>query len=87
MTVAAVIVGLTMITTKAQAAVVAKERQESATTMTFPEGTATPSELCGGCHRAIYREYALGFGSDTKYKKMVLVSAKEPPITLPANVS
>ncbi len=64
-----------------------KDELESASTMTFPQGTATPSEECGGCHRAIYREFALGFGSDTRYKKMVLVSAKEKPFSLPANVS
>jgi hypothetical protein len=23
--------------------------------MEFPDGTATPSELCGSCHQAIYR--------------------------------
>src|SRR5512139_2218110 len=85
--VTALIVGFTVINAKAQSAEGAKEKQESAATMSFPEGTATPSELCGGCHRAIYREYALGFGSDTKYKKMVLVSAKEPPFTMPAHVS
>ena len=30
----------------------------------YPLGTATPSEDCGVCHQAIYREYAFGFGSD-----------------------
>ena len=85
--VTALIVGVTVINTKAQSAGVAKEKQKSAAAMSFPEGTATPSELCGGCHRAIYREFALGFGSDAKYKKMVLVSAKEQPFTMPANVS
>jgi|GEM_PF-5104728 hypothetical protein len=29
----------------------------------FPQGTATPSETCGECHKAIYREFAFGFGS------------------------
>ncbi len=33
-------------------------------TVTFPKGTATPSELCGECHKAIYREFAHGFGAD-----------------------
>jgi nitrate/TMAO reductase-like tetraheme cytochrome c subunit len=32
--------------------------------LTFPQGTATPSETCGECHGAIYREYTLGIGSD-----------------------
>lgn len=83
----ALFVGFGATKTKAQPAEATKEKQESAATMTFPEGTATPSELCGGCHRAIYREFSLGFGSDTKYKKMVLVSSKEQPFSLPANVS
>ncbi len=55
--------------------------------MTFPEGTATPSEVCGGCHIAIYREFAAGFGSDMKYNKIVLLSPKERPLNLPAAVS
>ncbi|GFO55366.1 hypothetical protein GMSM_23730 [Geomonas sp. Red276] len=33
--------------------------------LTFPQGSATPSETCGECHGAIYREYLLGVGSDT----------------------
>lgn len=32
--------------------------------VTFPLGAATPSEVCGACHTAIYREFAMGFGSD-----------------------
>jgi nitrate/TMAO reductase-like tetraheme cytochrome c subunit len=36
--------------------------------MTFPQGAATPSETCGACHKAIYREFAFGFGSDIRYK-------------------
>lgn len=73
--------------TGAQSAEVKKDNLELAGSLTFPQGTATPSEICGGCHRAIYREFALGFGSDTRYKKMILLSAKEQPFTLPANVS
>lgn len=34
--------------------------------LTFPLGTATPSETCGACHSAIYREYTLGTGSDNR---------------------
>lgn len=30
----------------------------------FPLGSATPSEVCGECHKAIYLEFAAGFGSD-----------------------
>ena len=43
----------------------------------FPEGTATPSEICGACHRAIYWEYATGFGGDLKYPGIVCQSSKE----------
>jgi hypothetical protein len=38
--------------------------------LTFPEGTATPSEVCGACHKAIYREYAFGFGTDTNFRRL-----------------
>jgi hypothetical protein len=34
------------------------------TLLEFPLGTATPSEECGACHEAIYREFAYGFGAD-----------------------
>jgi hypothetical protein len=45
--------------------------------MVFPDGTATPSEMCGACHKAIYKEFALGFGGDIKYKYIFLKSAKD----------
>lgn len=35
-----------------------------AETVTFPKGAATPSETCGECHQTLFREYALGVGSD-----------------------
>lgn len=38
--------------------------------MNFPEGTATPSELCGSCHQAIYKEFSSGFGSDLRWNDM-----------------
>lgn len=49
--------------------------------------TATSSEECGGCHIAIYREYAMGFGGDLTYKGIIYQSAKDKILTLPANVS
>ncbi len=55
--------------------------------MQFPLGTATPSELCGACHKAIYREFATGFGSDLEYKAIVYQAATGTPLTLPAHVS
>jgi hypothetical protein len=53
----------------------------------FPEGTATPSETCGGCHQAIYREVVGGFGSDMKYPGIVYQSAKDKLLTMPAGSS
>jgi len=52
----------------------------------FPLGTATPSEVCGACHQAIYREYAYGFGADLKYAGMVYASRDEKRLRLPSGV-
>ena len=65
----------------------ASAAQEPSSLMQFPLGTTTPSELCGACHKAIYREFAKGFGSDLEYKAVVYESADGKPLTLPANVS
>jgi hypothetical protein len=65
----------------------APRREEPTGLILFPLGTATPSELCGTCHKAIYREFATGFGSDLEYKAMVYQAATGMPLTLPANVS
>lgn len=59
----------------------------SAQGMSFPEGTATPSETCGGCHKAIYREFAYGFGSDIKYKPTTILTKEGERLRTPANVS
>lgn len=53
----------------------------------FPEGTATPSETCGACHKAIYREFAFGFGSDIRYKPTTLPTKESEKLTIPATVS
>jgi hypothetical protein len=55
--------------------------------MKFPEGTATPSETCGGCHKAIYNEFAHGFGADIRFKDITLKFATENKLNLPAGVS
>lgn len=55
--------------------------------MSFPEGTATPSETCGACHKAIYREFAYGFGSDIRYKPISLPARESEKLPMPANVS
>jgi len=55
--------------------------------MSFPEGTATSSETCGACHKAIYREFAFGFGSDIRYQATTLPTKPEKTLNLTANVS
>jgi hypothetical protein len=64
-----------------------KATQEALGPSEFPLGTATPSDFCGACHQAIYREFATGFGSDLAYTAIVYQSAAGPLLTLPANVS
>ncbi len=55
--------------------------------MSFPEGTATPAIKCGACHKAIYREFAFGFGSDIHYKPTTLPTKEGEKLTMPASVS
>jgi hypothetical protein len=57
----------------------------SAPLVSFPLGTATPSEQCGFCHVSIYREYAMGFGADLDYKGMIAISLQDPVLALPAD--
>jgi hypothetical protein len=60
----------------------------SASPADFPLGTATPSEVCGACHKAIYREFATGFGSDLQYQAILYRSPEgDRLLGLPANVS
>ena len=37
----------------------------------FPLGTATPSEVCGRCHQAIFQEVTEGFGADLDFREIV----------------
>jgi nitrate/TMAO reductase-like tetraheme cytochrome c subunit len=53
--------------------------------LTFPEGTSTPPEKCGTCHRAIYREFAFGFGADIHIRTAAPVAGEK--LRGPANVS
>lgn len=55
--------------------------------MTWPLGTATPSEQCGICHQAIYREYAFGFGADLEFKGIKYKSPEDKILKIPSNVS
>lgn len=55
--------------------------------MSFPAGTATSPETCGACHKAIYKEFAFGFGSDIHYKPTTLPTKESEKLTMPATVS
>ncbi len=55
--------------------------------VTFPNGTSTPSEVCGECHKAIYREYAFGFGGDSHALDTGATPAGKRTISHPSNVS
>jgi nitrate/TMAO reductase-like tetraheme cytochrome c subunit len=57
----------------------------SAEVITFPQGSATPSETCGACHNAIYREYTLGIGSDLHGTSTP--ASQRRPEGVPANAS
>ena len=54
-------------------------------TVTFPLGAATPSEVCGKCHQAIYNEYAHGFGSDSNSKDIQVTASGNRDIKLPTS--
>ena len=56
-------------------------------TVTFPQGTATPSEVCGDCHKAIYREFAHGFGADTHARDLPANEPGSRDIAHPSNIS
>jgi hypothetical protein len=55
--------------------------------MDFPEGTATPSEVCGACHQAIYKEHTEGFGSDLYWADMKNYPPSEPGVAMLEGVS
>lgn len=70
-------------------AVAAESLQPVSATVTvkFPNGTATPSEVCGECHKAIYREYAYGFGGDSHAIDSATATAGSRGINHPSNIS
>lgn len=53
----------------------------------FPEGTATPSEVCGACHKALYKEFSEGAGSDLKWPGMKFAASSKKLLDLPAGTS
>lgn len=55
--------------------------------VTFPRGTATPSEVCGDCHKAIYREYAFGFGNDVHARDVMQRGGQSQGIAHPSSLS
>jgi hypothetical protein len=64
------------------------QKEQASPALQFPLGTATPSEICGACHQAIYREFATGFGSDLQYRAILYRSSEGKSLLgLPANVS
>lgn len=65
----------------------AAEPTPSPVKLQFPEGTATPSELCGACHKAIYQEYSEGIGSDLDWRDMKLQPASKGLLSLPKGIS
>ncbi len=71
----------------AAAALNGAESPQKAKAPDFAMGTATPSEECGACHVAIYREYAMGFGGDLTYNGITYKSPQDKVLTLPAGVS
>jgi len=81
------ILSRTLMTAAAILASLALSATAGAEGMSFPEGTATPSETCGGCHKAIYREFAFGFGGDIHYKPTTIPSKPGEKLSMPANVS
>src|SRR5215472_14575867 len=64
-------------------AVSAKKDPAAEATITFPFGTATPSEFCGDCHGAVYFEHAFGFAADLKWKPIIYKSLDEPLLSIP----
>lgn len=58
-----------------------------AAALDFPEGTATPPEVCGACHKAIYREFAYGFGSDNTYHPTTLPDKPDQPLKMSPGIS
>ena len=59
----------------------------TAAKMEFPEGTATPSEACGVCHKMMFSEMSDGTGSDLNWKSMKVQSTSKTLLDLPPNVS
>lgn len=59
----------------------------AAAALDFPDGTATPSEICGACHKAIYKEFAFGFGSDNSYHPTSLPGKPDAPLRMSSGMS
>lgn len=58
-----------------------------ASALAFPEGTATPPEVCGECHKAIYKEFAFGFGSDSSYHSKTIPGKTNQPLIMSSSMS
>lgn len=53
----------------------------------FPLGTGTPSEVCGACHKALYREYSTGEGTDLHWNTMKFDATSKKLLDLPAGTA
>ena len=67
--------------------IIAASSPASAEKISFPQGVATPSETCGACHQAIYREYMFGVGSDNHVPYAANRPEQAGMHPLPANTS
>lgn len=64
-------------------AAIAKKDPTAGPAITFPFGTATPSEFCGDCHGAVYLEHAVGFAADLKWKPIIYKSLDDALLAIP----
>lgn len=55
--------------------------------MQFPDGAATPPEVCGACHKTLYKEFTEGVGTDLKWSGMKFGPSSKKLLNLPAGAS
>lgn len=55
--------------------------------LSFPDGTGTPSEVCGACHKTLYRELTGGEGTDLQWKAMKFQPTSKNLLALANGVS
>ena len=65
----------------------AGQSTESSNKLQFPESTATASEVCGACHKAIYREFVEGAGTDLNWSAMKFNPQSTKLLNVPSAMS